>query len=611
LSKKACERLIQQVLGKKVAPESVAYAVEQSAGNALFLEELIRSIAEGESQSGQAAPETVVAMLQARIGRFEAGARRAVRAASVFGQTFWRGGVAVVLGLPKGAVQIDDWLSSLVSAEVIEPRSDSHLAHEQEYGFRHALVRDAAYSLLTESDLVTGHKLVAEFLEETGEHDAAVIAGHYERGGEFDRAATLHQKAGDDAARLGLYSAARRHNETSVAVLERLPPSAAVNRRRAEALIKLTSVTLSTDTPELHFERLATAESLAAANLAASPEEPETADKLLLTRVHYFIGRVNYYAGRYPDAIRWYQRVLPMTHELEDPELRAMPAVVIGMAKAAQGDARTGGALLSRALEPLRETDNEFEFARAQMYMGWIRVQRGEYHDGMHLLDEWISRARSMKHTPLICIGELLRAFCHRVSMNWQSIVQEIPAVGVATAQHGLKILELMARGVEAWAQAYCGHYELATEIRRKAIVLGAELGGRYISSDWWAAGDAEIALVSNNSGVALQAAREAVEISKPANLLLSWGIAERVWAVALSRLGWTLKEAEEHLRESLRVLVLGDLLLESAQTELWWGRMLRERDDIAGAQPHFDKALAIFESAGCDKAVAQVRRSA
>ena len=42
LSKKACERLIQQVLGPQVPAEQIARAVAQSAGNALFLEELIR-----------------------------------------------------------------------------------------------------------------------------------------------------------------------------------------------------------------------------------------------------------------------------------------------------------------------------------------------------------------------------------------------------------------------------------------------------------------------------------------------------------------------------------------------------------------------------------------
>lgn len=52
LSKKACERLVVQVLGREVGAETIARAVEQSEGNALFLEELIRSI------SSLAAPVT-------------------------------------------------------------------------------------------------------------------------------------------------------------------------------------------------------------------------------------------------------------------------------------------------------------------------------------------------------------------------------------------------------------------------------------------------------------------------------------------------------------------------------------------------------------------------
>src|SRR5262249_2532120 len=95
LGKKAAEKLVSHVLGKGVAPETSARIVAQSEGNALFLEELIRAAAEGR---GDEAPDTVMAMLQARIARLPAEARRALRAASVFGPTCRRSGIAVVLG---------------------------------------------------------------------------------------------------------------------------------------------------------------------------------------------------------------------------------------------------------------------------------------------------------------------------------------------------------------------------------------------------------------------------------------------------------------------------------------------------------------------------------
>lgn len=214
LSKKACERLILQVLGKEVPPESVARAVEQSAGNALFLEELIRSIAAGKTAEQ---PDSVVAMLQARIGRLHAGARRAVRAAAIFGQTFWRNGVSAILQVPKADPEVDSWLEALADAEIVQPQAQSRLANDKEYGFRHALVRDAAYTLLTLGDLATGHRLAGEFLIEAGEYDDAMIAEHFERSGDQRRAALYYSRAASDGLARGNYAGALRLVERGLA----------------------------------------------------------------------------------------------------------------------------------------------------------------------------------------------------------------------------------------------------------------------------------------------------------------------------------------------------------------------------------------------------------
>jgi eukaryotic-like serine/threonine-protein kinase len=85
LGRRACERLIRDVLGAGVTPERLARIIDQSQGNALFLEELIRATAEGKTES---IPGTVLAMLQARLGRLPPGARRVLCAASVFGSVF-------------------------------------------------------------------------------------------------------------------------------------------------------------------------------------------------------------------------------------------------------------------------------------------------------------------------------------------------------------------------------------------------------------------------------------------------------------------------------------------------------------------------------------------
>ncbi len=83
--------------------------------------------------------------------------------------------------------------------------------NETEYGFRHGLAREAAYTLLTDSDLTTGHRLAAEFLEAAGESSPAVIAEHFERGGVKSRAANYYLRAAEDSLERGEYLGVQRY----------------------------------------------------------------------------------------------------------------------------------------------------------------------------------------------------------------------------------------------------------------------------------------------------------------------------------------------------------------------------------------------------------------
>ena len=196
LGKKAGERLVQQVLGKEVAPETVARIVAQSEGNALYLEELIRAAAEGR---GDEAPATVLAMLQARIDRLPAGARRVLRAASVFGETSWLGGIRALLGGFKTEQDLEGWLSRLTQEETLEQRRESRFPDEREYRFRHALMRDAAYDLLTEDDRALSHRLAGQYLEARGEPQALVLAEHFLSGKETARAIRYFIRAAEQS----------------------------------------------------------------------------------------------------------------------------------------------------------------------------------------------------------------------------------------------------------------------------------------------------------------------------------------------------------------------------------------------------------------------------
>jgi serine/threonine protein kinase len=211
LARKASERLVREVVGRDVAPELCERIVAQAGGNAFYLEELIRAVAQGK---GGTLPETVLAMVQSRLEGLPPEARRALRAASVFGEVSWRGGIEALLGAEPATGmgdRVDEQLTTLVEREVLLERSGSRFPGERELAFRHALLREGAYSMLTDTDRKLGHRLAGEWLEARGERDALVLAGHFARGDEAERAAQHYLYAAVQASRGGDTTSAVAH----------------------------------------------------------------------------------------------------------------------------------------------------------------------------------------------------------------------------------------------------------------------------------------------------------------------------------------------------------------------------------------------------------------
>lgn len=183
--------LARSVLQAPADEDELKSLVEQAEGHPFFLEELLRTRARGAPQE---APLSALAVLEQRLSGLSAGARRALRAASCFGRVFWEDGVRELLGSDPRAA-----LDELLEEELVVRRPRSRLAGEQEYGFRQALVRSAAYAMLTGEDVLRGHALAARWLERRGERDAAVLAEHFERGGEHQAAARCFRAAAAQA----------------------------------------------------------------------------------------------------------------------------------------------------------------------------------------------------------------------------------------------------------------------------------------------------------------------------------------------------------------------------------------------------------------------------
>ncbi|WP_437759325.1 serine/threonine-protein kinase [Sorangium sp. So ce1389] len=198
LPRRACERMVQAALGERASAEHVTEIVRRAAGNPFFVEELVRATVEG--RDAREAPETVLAMVQARFKDLDAEERRLLRAGSVLGEVFWQGAAARLLGLgQEGGAALGARLAELERREWIVRRPEPRFSGEAEFAFRHGLVREAAYTMLTEVDRQLGHRLAGAWLEEAGERDALVLAEHFEHGEELAAAARCYERAAEQA----------------------------------------------------------------------------------------------------------------------------------------------------------------------------------------------------------------------------------------------------------------------------------------------------------------------------------------------------------------------------------------------------------------------------
>ncbi|MBI2896041.1 MAG: protein kinase [Deltaproteobacteria bacterium] len=198
LGRRACESVVRLVLGDDPSPEEIARIVDRADGNAFFLEELIRAVASG----APGLPDTVLGMVQVRLDALGAPAKRVLRAASIFGDSFPRDGLVALLGEggqgPRAA-KVGEIIDDLVEREILVRRGSPQVPGEELVSFRHRILRESAYAMLTEEDRALGHRIAGSFLERVGEPRATVIAEHFVRAGERHRAIDWYRKGAEQA----------------------------------------------------------------------------------------------------------------------------------------------------------------------------------------------------------------------------------------------------------------------------------------------------------------------------------------------------------------------------------------------------------------------------
>ena len=255
LSESETEELVVRVgRGLGELHEARQAITERSVGNPLFVEQLVRHLEEEEPADGEAAkaaaggagggaggravlreriaqalPDSLQSLIAARLDELPPAHKTLLGDAAVVGEVFWTGAIAALDHGDEAAAEAA--LHDLVRRDLVRRHRDSSVAGENEFAFRHVLIRDVAYGQLTRADRATKHAAVARWVEATAgdrvQEVAEVLAHHYVTAVELARAAgdddlqgellepTIHalELAGDRALALDVVLAERHYGQ--------------------------------------------------------------------------------------------------------------------------------------------------------------------------------------------------------------------------------------------------------------------------------------------------------------------------------------------------------------------------------------------------------------
>jgi len=191
-----------------------------------------------------AVPETLTALIAARLDALDKADRDLIEDASVLGQSFTLAGLSAVSGVDKA--ELEPRLRSLVRRELLVLNADPRSPERGQYAFVQALIREVAYNTLAKKDRKVRHLAAARFFESLDTEElAGGLAGQYlaaqRLAADPDEAAALAVQArialrgaAERAAALGSFAQALVFAEQAIGVTTEPLELAELHRRAVQ-----------------------------------------------------------------------------------------------------------------------------------------------------------------------------------------------------------------------------------------------------------------------------------------------------------------------------------------------------------------------------------------
>jgi class 3 adenylate cyclase/tetratricopeptide (TPR) repeat protein len=354
---------------------AIATIVARADGIPLYAVETVRTlVAEGKlvAEGGVyvpkgdlttlAVPDTLTALIAARLDTFDEQDRRIIHDAAVLGQSFTVGALSAVAEVAEA--EIEPRLAGLVRREILRQQMDARSPERGQYAFVQALIREVAYNTLSKRDRKKLHLAAARHFESLGNDEiAGALASHY-------LAAQANAAEGEEA--------------DALAGQARIALKAAATR----------ALSLGSFDQALQFIEQA---------ITVTTDPSERADLLQQA------AEVAYTAGRLVEAEDLARRAVDLRRETANRLGEARAVSFLGFVIGAEYRAEEAAQLLESALEEFADIDDPATLGWLKSYLASARSRIGQVDRVIPLLEEVLATAEQFGLIELLARGLLTK----------------------------------------------------------------------------------------------------------------------------------------------------------------------------------------------------------
>ncbi len=413
-------------------PEILDLLKKETEGNAFFLVEVVRALAEEAGRLSEIArmtlPHRVIAggvqqVIQRRLQGVSDQARQLLNVAAVAGRQL---DLALLRALAKD-VDLDEWLAICSNAAVLDLKDEI-------WRFAHDKLREGVLSTLPADERRPIHGQIAATMQKiyTKSQDeyAAMISDHYEQAGELEHAAEWYMRAGIHA------------QQTYV------PESAITFYRKA-----------------LDFWEQ-----------GSDPAEVKAARKI---EIYHGIGKMLWWLARYSEAVEAYNAMRDAAEAIGDPVAQARAWIALANVRDLQGKSQQVIECAAKAEELARAAGARLELAKALLYRSLASAQTGDVATGLMLGEQALAICNEIGHRAEAAHMNNLLAVLYLISGRYDEAVPHL--------EQALRVFqELGDRGPAAsqlsnlgWISFLRGDYHTAVERYQEALTMFREIRHR------------------------------------------------------------------------------------------------------------------------------------